>query len=75
MPDVDHPRTLDYGLADGGEREWGGSADGRLEEGVEWSGDAHAVQSLMPDSRVGLPSQSWIAELAENVVRLLSPLL
>jgi cardiolipin synthase len=33
------------------------------------------AESLRADSRLGLPSQSWTAELGENVVRLLSPLL
>ena len=33
------------------------------------------ARSLMADARVGLPRESWAGELAENVVRLLSPLL
>ena len=41
----------------------------RVEQTAAWA------RSLMADARVGLPTQSWAAELAENVVRLLSPLL
>jgi cardiolipin synthase A/B len=41
----------------------------QVEEAAAW------VESLMPDCRVGLPTQSWTAELGENVVRLLAPLL
>jgi cardiolipin synthase A/B len=33
------------------------------------------VRTLIDKAHVGLPSQHWPAELAENVVRLLSPLL
>jgi cardiolipin synthase len=36
---------------------------------------AARAETLMADCRVGLPPQSWTGELAENVVRLLSPLL
>ena len=36
---------------------------------------AHWAQSVMTRTHVGLPSQRWPVELAENVVRLLSPLL
>jgi cardiolipin synthase len=39
------------------------------------AGIAAWARTLMADARVGLPSQNWLAELAENVVRLLSPLL
>jgi cardiolipin synthase len=41
----------------------------RVEETVSWA------RGLMADATVGLPSQGWPAELAENVVRLLAPLL
>jgi cardiolipin synthase len=40
-----------------------------VEETARWA------RSLMAGSHVGLPSQGWPAELAQNVVRLLSPLL
>jgi cardiolipin synthase len=41
----------------------------QVEETAAW------VASLMPDARRDLPAHGWLAELAENVVRLLSPLL
>jgi cardiolipin synthase len=41
----------------------------QVEEIADW------VASLVPCSQVGLPVQNWTAELAENVVRLLAPLL
>jgi cardiolipin synthase len=41
----------------------------QVEEAACWA------RTLMAESRVGLPSQRWTAELLENVVRLLSPLL
>lgn len=41
----------------------------QVEEVAAWA------QSLMADARIGLPSHGFAAELAENVVRLLSPLL
>jgi cardiolipin synthase len=41
----------------------------QVEETARWA------RSLMAESHVGLPSQGWPAELAQNVVRLLSPLL
>jgi cardiolipin synthase len=43
--------------------------DSQVEEIAEW------VRSLMAEATLGLPSQGWTAELAENVVRLLAPLL
>ena len=43
--------------------------DATREELVEWA------RSLMAESTVGLPTHGWPAELAENVVRLLAPLL
>jgi cardiolipin synthase A/B len=43
--------------------------DREVEEIAAWG------RSIMADARIGLPSQSWIGELAENVIRLLSPLL
>jgi cardiolipin synthase len=42
---------------------------------VEVDATAFWVHSLMDECQVELPSQHWSAELAENVVRLLSPLL
>ena len=33
------------------------------------------VESLLPDCRPGVPKRTWMGELAENIVRLLSPLL
>lgn len=33
------------------------------------------VESLFPDCRPGMPRRTWLRELAENIVRLLSPLL
>jgi cardiolipin synthase len=41
----------------------------QVEGTVAWA------RALMADATVGLPSQGWTAELAENVVRLLAPLL
>jgi cardiolipin synthase len=41
----------------------------QVEVTAEWA------RSLMADATVGLPTRSWTAELGENVVRLLAPLL
>jgi cardiolipin synthase len=41
----------------------------QVEEAASWT------RTLMTQTRAGLPSRHWPAELAENVVRLLSPLL
>jgi cardiolipin synthase len=45
------------------------STPARVEEVAAWARD------LMTDAQPGLPAPGWPHELAENVVRLLSPLL
>jgi len=45
------------------------SSPARVEDVAAWA------RGLMADSRPELPARGWSRELAENVVRLLSPLL